>query len=134
MQVTNPGPTDDEVWSWKANMDAGKKLLAQKKAVAKGYPAQVRNSASFKKLVDAINLARKTDKKPELTITVPEYTDEQLQHDTIRRYNGFAGQDAFGFPLHEYRIKMDAAGSPVVTEHPGNTSTLEWEEVPVAAL
>ena len=53
-------------------------------------------------------------------------------HDTIRGYNGFAGKDAFGFPLHEYRIKMDAAGSPVVTEAPGNTGTVEWEEVPVA--
>lgn len=132
MQITNPAPTDDQVWSWKANLEKGTKILAEKRAVAKGYANQVRNSTGFKKLVDAFNAARKTASQPELTITVPDYTDEQLQHDTIRGYNGFAGKDAFGFPLHEYRIKLDAAGNLVVTDKGGNNGTVEWEEVPVA--
>ncbi len=131
MQVTYPKPSDDEVWSWKENLAGGKKILAEKRAEAKGYPGKVQVHPEFKKLVDAFNAARKAAKKPELTITVPEFTDEQLQNASLRGYNGNAGKDIFGMPLHEYRIKLDDKGMLVVVEA-GTNGTVVWEEVPVA--
>lgn len=133
MQITYPQPTDDEVWSWIANMNKGKQILADKKPIAKGYPQQVRNSAGFKKLVTDYTKARTDAKKSELTITLPDFTDDQLSKDALRGYNGWAGQDAFSLLLHEFRVKLDTNGNLVVTEQPGGVAgTCEWEQVPAA--
>ena len=133
MQITYPQPTDDEVWSWIANMTKGKQIFAEKKPIAKGYPQQVRNSAGFKKLVTDYNKARKDAKKSELTITLPDFTDDQLTKDALRGYNGWAGKDAYGFPLHEFRVKLDGDGNLVVTEQAGGVAgTCEWEQVPAS--
>jgi len=133
MQITYPQPTDDDVWSWIANMTKGKQILAEKKAIAKGYPQQVRNSLGFKKLVTDYNTARKAANKNELTISLPDYTDDQLTKDALRGYNGWAGQDAFNLLLHEFRVKLDSNGNLVVTEQPGGAAgTCEWEQVPAS--
>ena len=59
-----------------------------------------------------------------LVIELPDYTDEQLQRDTIRAFNGYAGG------LHEYRVKVDANGLLVVTVNAAaNKGTAEWELV-----
>ena len=45
LQITNPAPTPDDHWDWRANVNHGLQILAQKRGTARGYPAQVRNSA-----------------------------------------------------------------------------------------
>jgi hypothetical protein len=133
MQLTRPAPTDDEVWDWVANMKSGETLLKEKRAVAKAYPAKVRQSKKFQDLVAAYNKARQDSKKPTLTIALPEFSADELEKDTIRGFNGFAGNDAFGFPLHEFRVPVDANGLLLVTENAdGKTAAVAWERVPAA--
>jgi hypothetical protein len=136
-QITNPSPTDDQVWSWKENLKAGWQFYLDKQGVARHYPAVIRNGADFKGLVKAYNDNRLAQnnapgapggaKPPELkalTIDLPDYTDDQLQRDTIRGYNGYAGG------WHEYRVKTDKEGFLVVTvSADGTKGTAEWEQI-----
>jgi hypothetical protein len=46
-QITNPRPTDDQVWSWKENLKRGLQLYKEKENVAKSYPRRVRERATF---------------------------------------------------------------------------------------
>ena len=57
-QITDPAPSADQIWNWKANVDAGWALYQQKRGYAAAYPRQTRNSAAFKALVAAYNEAR----------------------------------------------------------------------------
>jgi len=145
-QVTDPAPTDDQVWSWKENVKAGWQLYQQKEKAARGYPAHVRNSVEFQTLVTAYNnqrlakstaaastagggQARTSNEAPPkpLLIELPDYTPDQLQRDTIRGYNGYAGG------LHEYRVKVDENGLLGVTEDAtGTKGTAEWEVITAA--
>ena len=52
--MTQPRPTDDQVWSWKENLAAGLSLYRQKEAIARAYPRTVRNSAAFKAQVKGL--------------------------------------------------------------------------------
>jgi hypothetical protein len=139
-QLTSPAPTDDQVWSWKENLKAGVALWNSKESNAKAYPEQVRKSTEFQVLVKAYNAQRaaaaaaaaKTAGKPApvtppIAVTLPDYTDEQLRLDTLRGFNGYAGQ------LHEYRVKVDANGVLVVTlAASGSQGAAEWERVSAA--
>lgn len=141
-QITRPRPTDDEVWNWRSNVAAGLRVFNQKIAAARGYPAQVRRSAGFRRLVDEFNLDRAARHLPALTITLPDFTSgdfdtdlRQLELDAIRGYNGFAGNDGFVSPhqLHEFRVAV--AGGRLRVEHideRARTGRAVWERVPVA--
>jgi hypothetical protein len=136
-QITDPPPSDDQVWSWKENLKAGWQFYQGKRLVASHYPKNVRASAEFKALVKAYNDSRLASNKaisapggpklPELkalTINLPDYTDEQLQRDTIRGYNGYAGG------WHEYRVKTDKDGLLIVAVNAdGTIGTAEWEQI-----
>jgi hypothetical protein len=134
MQITFPAPTDDDVWSWLANMKKGEQIFADVKAEARAYPHLVSNALGFTTRVANYNKARRAaGKKDTLRIVLPAFTDDQLTKDALRGYNGWAGHDQFGHKLHEFRVKLDAAGNLVVTEQPGGvTGTCEWEQVPVS--
>ncbi len=133
MQITNPKPTDDDVWDWTANLKRGQNILKEKEAVALRYPARVRNSRAFQALVTRFNQARQQAGKPSLTITLPEFAADQLRLDMIRGYNGFAGTDAFGNVLHEFRVPLDAAGNLIAAEQSdGQTAVIAWQQVPAA--
>ena len=138
-QLTNPPPTDDQVWSWKANLSGGISLWNSNETLARGYPAQVRGGAAYQALVKAYNDQRAATAKaaatpgspplvtPPIAVNLPDYTADQLQRDTLRRFNGWAGG------LHEYRPKVDANGLLVVTIAPGAAvGTAEWEEISAA--
>jgi hypothetical protein len=139
-QLTSPAPTDDQVWSWKENLKAGVALWNSKESHARGYPDQVRKSSDFQVLVKAYNdqraataaAAAKKAGKPApntqpITVTLPDYTAEQLRLDTLRGFNGYAGQ------LHEYRVKVDSNGLLVVTLNAaGSQGAAEWERVSAA--
>ena len=127
-QITNPAPTPDDHWDWRANLNHGLQILAQKRAVARAYPARVRNSAAFQALVQRFNVGR----TPPAVIVLPDFTPQQLELDTTRGYNGFAGADAFGNVLHEFRVPLDAAGNLQVTVGPDNRGVIAWQQVPGA--
>jgi hypothetical protein len=136
-QLTSPAPTDDQVWSWKENLNAGVRLWNTKESNAKAYPEQVRNGSDFKALVKAYNdqraataadAAKKAGKPapvtPPIAVTLPDYTAEQVRLDTLRGFNGYAGQ------LHEYRVKVDGNRLLVVTLNAAGTQgAAEWERV-----
>jgi hypothetical protein len=66
-------------------------------------------------------------------VTVPEFDAQQLEDDTIRGFNGWAGDEGFVRPkrLHEFRLQRDAAsGDLVVNGDPakGCVSAI-WERV-----
>jgi hypothetical protein len=139
-QLTSPAPTDDQVWSWKANIAGGVTLWNQKEAVARAYPGNVQKGSTFADQVKAYNAQRaataaaaaKAANQPAptvtpITVTVPLYTADQLERDTLRGFNGYAGG------LHEYRLKVDANGILVVTLNPtGTAGTAEWEAISAA--
>ena len=134
-QLTNPAPTADQIWSWKENLKGGIALWNDKEGIAKSYPGQVRSGSHFLGLVKAYNAqlaaaalaAAKAAKKPTpaftpVAVTLPDFTDEQLQRDTLRGFNGWATG------LHEYRVKVDANGMLVVAQ-----GAAQWEAVTAAA-
>jgi len=141
IQITVPRPTDNQVWNWRENVAKGIEIFNQKIAGARGYPAQVRNSHGFAQLVQHFNAERHKHKLPAIPVDLPEFTTgdfdanlQQLELDTIRGYNGWGGRDHFGFPLHEFRVALDANGHLRVNLDPSGTkATAIWEQVPAAA-
>jgi hypothetical protein len=128
LQITNPRPTDDDHWDWQANINHGIQIMNGKRNIARGYPAQVRNSAAFRLLQQQFIAGR----NPPPVIVLPDFTADQLELDAIRGYNGYGGRDAFGNHLHEFRVPVDAAGNLRVTVGANNRGTIEWERVPAA--
>ncbi|MFP3518663.1 hypothetical protein SB766_21005 [Pseudomonas sp. SIMBA_077] len=61
-QMTNPAPTYEQVWNWKANIAAGSSIYKEKVQAAKKYLGQAQRT----------------------------YTDDQLRHETFSRWNGGA--------------------------------------------
>jgi hypothetical protein len=140
-QLTRPTPTDDQVWNWKENVNAGIKLYKQKRGVARRYPSLVAKSSKFLALVNKYNNWRKASDAPiaagltaaPVTVTVPEFSADQLEDDTIRGFNGWAGRDAFGNVLHEFRIQVDDNRNLVVSgDSASGVVAACWERVPVA--
>jgi hypothetical protein len=123
-QITSPTPTDDQIWDWQENLKARLTLYRSKETIARGYPAKVRNSAGFRNLLKVYNDRRVTQGVQPVPIDLPEFTPEQLERDTLRGFNGYAGQ------LHEYRLKLDTDGALLVTVNPTNTKGMAgWERV-----
>lgn len=125
-QITRPEPTADQVWNWKDNVRAGWVLYLEKERIARAYPVAVRGGSTFRAQVAAWNTQPSRRGLPAVTITLPDYTADQLELDTIRGFNGFAGG------LHEFRVRLDARGLLVVTlDAAGRNGVAEWERVPV---
>jgi hypothetical protein len=140
MQLTSPQPTPDQIWDWTANIRAGVLVFNQKVTAARNYPGQVRGSAGFQNLVQAFNQNRVAHGLPAVQVTLPAFTSgdfnnnlQQLELDAIRGFNGWGGHDAFGFPLHEFRVAVDSTGLLRVNiDATGTHGTAIWERVPVA--
>jgi hypothetical protein len=141
MQITNPRPSDDEVWSWQANVQRGVQIFNGKRGIATRYPAQVRQSHRFQQLVVSFNADRAAHQLPPLQVTLPDFTSTgfgvapanlgQVELDMIRGFNGWAGRDAFGFVLHEFRVQLDAQGRLIVDVIPNTArGNALWEQVP----
>ncbi len=159
-QLTTPPPADDEVWNWRENVKAGIHLYNQKKSAARAYPKQVAKSKHFLELVKSYNdnlnkapaaaagaaLAGGPPKPaqpapapvPPVSVIVPEFTAEQLEDDTIRAFNGWAGNDGFiakpFTQLHEFRIQQDPVTKDLVVDGDPKTGKVyaKWARVPVA--
>ncbi|HKX32490.1 MAG TPA: hypothetical protein VJ302_32690 [Blastocatellia bacterium] len=129
-QITNPAPTDDEHWNWKANCERGQAIFLEKRGVASRYPARVRKRQGFIDLVDRYNLTS-PDLPPLTVASLPDFDPEQLELDTIRGYNGWAGRDPFGMELHEFSVPLDAAGNLVVNVDPiTGVGSIDWRRIP----
>ena len=90
-QITRPRPSDDEVWDWKANVEAGKRFWTTKEDGAKEFVKSQQSGHHFKDLVKAFNHRREKKGEKAITIALLDYTDDQLEKDTLRGYNGYAG-------------------------------------------
>lgn len=127
-QLTDPAPSASQTWHWKENVQGGWALYRHKETIARNYPTTVRNGPTFRALVVAWNSQPSRKGKPTINVTIPEYTADQLELDTIRGFNGFAGG------LHEFRVRVGSQGLLVVTLNAaGTTGAAEWERVPVSA-
>ena len=112
MQITYPAPSEDEIWDWKKNADAGSRVLQNAYGVARSWPSTVSGSGGFTRAVDAVNAAREKAELPKLSrVTVPDFSSGNLlcnlqerELDAIRLYNGAGGTDHLGLPLHEYQL------------------------------
>jgi hypothetical protein len=140
-QITNPAPTPNQIWDWKANVDAGVQKFKQALGAADHYAANVQSTQRFKDAIDAFNHDRLTRGLPAVQIIVPSFDATQLRRDAIRGFNGFGGSDYFsppnkdgGRPLHEYRIKRyPGTTRPVITvDEVHKVGRVVWEEVPVS--
>ena len=90
-QITDPRPTDDEVWDWEANVEAGKRFWDAKEANSRAFATAQQTGHHFRDLVNAFNHRRAQQHAQAITITLPDFTDDQLEKDTLRGYNGYAG-------------------------------------------
>jgi hypothetical protein len=134
-QITNPAPTPDDHWNWLANVRRGILIFNEKQRVARNYPAQIRRNPEFVNLVNQYNLANppQPNSLPLTVAALPDFNQNQLELDTIRGFNGWAGFDSFGLRLHEFRVPVDADGNLVVTTDPRTgVRTIVWERVPAA--
>jgi hypothetical protein len=133
-QITVPQPTDDQVWDWKANADKGRSLFNEKVAVGRNFAVRMRNSEDLGAAIVSLNQSRTNQGLQPLTVSIPDFTEEQVRLDAIRGFNGWAGTDHFGFELHEYRIAIDTQGFPLFTITNAATGAAQaiWERVPVA--
>jgi hypothetical protein len=131
LQVTIPPPTQDEIWNWRANVAAARRLWTQKLAVAQRFPQACSSCGAFQQLVAALNQTRAASGLGPLSISVVTFTDEQLKLDAIRGYNGYAGTDTLGLHLHEFRISVQS-GVLVINEIDDGTATAVWEQVPAS--
>lgn len=141
-QITHPRPSDDEVWNWKANVSAAISQWESKRKndaerLLRSYP----KSKTFRALVDAYNKARTapltaaaktllekagkplpTPLKP-LTINLPPITEEMIDNETLRLYNGAP-------VVQEYVAETDTNGMLVVDVAQDNLhGTARWHEV-----
>ena len=78
MQIFNPAPTAAQAWNWRENLNAGITLLAQKRSLALTLPRT--------------ELKRLNSDRAKLNLpfcrTLPLLSEEQVQRETLRRYNG----------------------------------------------
>jgi len=147
MQLTVPPPTPDQIWNWRENVAGGILKFNSSLGVARRYRAVVLASKEFAADVDRFNQARRTAGMPELALTLPEFTPDQLDDDAIRGYNGFAGTGRYSictnrkdrngniiflFPLHEFRVAMNGNDLRAINiNNTARTGELVWEHVPV---
>ena len=134
-QLTHPRPTEDQIWNWKENARASAaQFQALRDGDAKRLLRKYSGGAAFVKLVQQYNAARivPAAAKPgvpaaaplkALTITLPEPTDEMLENETIRLYNGAPA-------VGEYIAETDKAGLLVVdVDKDGARGVARWHQV-----
>jgi len=139
MQITNPAPADDEIWSWKRNADAGSDVLQRAYANARNWPGAVSRSPEFAAAVEAFNASREVAGQPKLkSVSVPDFSSGNLrcnllerERDAVRLYNGAGGSDDMGLPLHEYKLARDPVVNllDLAVDEQTGTGTAKWVRV-----
>lgn len=150
-QITHPRPTDDEVWDWKANIKAAKAQWDSKRNNdAEEHLKNYSTGKEFRALVQAYNAKRAAssagghEKSPPkagtspstplkaLTITLPSITDEMIENETLRLYNGEPSSKGSP-PLREYKAEVDENGFLLVdVAQDGANGKARWQRVSAA--
>lgn len=80
MQLDNPRSTDEQVWNWRANKQAGTAVYSQKRRIALAHPRKVREQT----------LLPKTHKnyRPAGYRSATDFSSEELLKDAFQLYNG----------------------------------------------
>ena len=139
MQITNPAPTIDEHWDWKANVDRGIQVFNSKAPYPVNYPGQLQGGVTFGMAVMLLNQDRQArGLQPLSQVVVPAFTSgdfntnlQQRQLDQVRAYNGYGGR-LLGWPLHEYRPQMASGFLDLQVDPATLVGTVVWEQVPAA--
>ena len=148
-QITN-SPCDpfrscrDVMFSWQANADAGIRAFREKVGIAVGYPGRVRRNQQYQDFVEnTINPQREAaGRRPLSGAPAPGWTTDgviganppnQLLEDSVRGYNGFAGTNQFGLPLHEFTPDTVFLLNATDQDLRGiNNDSRVWRRVPAA--
>jgi hypothetical protein len=142
MQLTNPPPSDDQVWNWRLNVAGGAALFHKEVAPSSEYPEQLRASMGLRAMAGQYNALRAKNHLKPLQLFLPEFTWGdfgehlgQVDLNAIRCYNGLAGSDGFGNPLQEFRVATDVVNGQrilrvVNIDEKKLTGQLVWERVP----
>jgi hypothetical protein len=142
MQITNPAPTQADIWSWRTNVVSGVGIFNNKLSGARSYRTNILSLPAFRRMVNELNARRIGENLPPLTVAIPYLTSgnlndnpEQLELDAVRGFNGWAGQDRFRLNLHEYRLKMDSSTGELAlsVDNSNSIGTAIWEKVPRSA-
>ena len=135
-------PDGDEVWNWRRNVESGIRSFDQVVLEARQYPNDVRRSPEFETLVRQFNDIRFGEGLRDIRVELPDFDEgdftedfRELELDAIRGYNGWCGDDRFGFELHEFQVAVDdRLGQPVLRVTEIDESALQgkatWERVP----
>ncbi|HEX3358065.1 MAG TPA: hypothetical protein VHS31_13925 [Tepidisphaeraceae bacterium] len=108
MQIT-PATTPVLLWNWKANLNAG---IAKIKQVAGiGIRRWKSELNLLTESVATLNAARTVKKLKPVTLNIPQPTVDEQVKQSIRAFNGASGEDAFGQPLLEYELQINAEAS-----------------------
>ncbi len=131
-QITSPAPTSAQVWNWTANVAAGRAKLESGRQAARNYRSQILQSHTWRAMVDELNKQRRAAHRSEIRIDIPPLSPDQVEDDAIRAFNGYGTErDAFGYPLHEFRLRMDAGRLHVNVDEAARTGMTEWQRTPV---
>jgi hypothetical protein len=107
-QLTNPAPSDADIWNWRQNALSLQSRFKSNRTSANGLATSIQNSTRFKNEVAALNAWRQAEGQPALNVTVPALTTEQRDWAALRRYNGL-GPEVEGQYLsriHEFEPEM----------------------------
>jgi PKD repeat protein len=139
MQITNPAPTRDEVFDWRASVDRGITIFNQKVASAGNYPGRLQRRPALMMLIDNFNAQRQLQGLPPVSVVVPPFSSGdfdtnlmELERDALRGYNGWGGPSFLGIELHEYRLKIAGGALEVVANPQTGAYEAVWEEVPTS--
>ena len=137
-QITNPAPTQDQIWNWRSNIDGGVGIFANKFDAVASYVGQngdAANSATYITLANAWRAAHQ--KPPNYPVYPAAYTVDQTVLDAVRGFNGFQGSGTagqypkLGINLHEFTVALQS-GLMVATDL-GNHAESAWAEIPPAS-
>ncbi len=135
-QITRPAPSPEQIWDWRANLAAGISIYESKRKVAMGYPVQCREySKRYAALVADFNAKRVAANQPAISVVLPDFTDDQIDDDAIRGFNGFGGTDVLGQAgsLREFQIPV--LDNRIVIEEideKKRVGILKWQRTPTS--
>lgn len=122
-QLTNPAPSDGDIWNWRTNATSLKSRFQKNRTGADGFAKAIQNSARFTAEQTALNAWRKAENQPAITLTVPALTADQRDAEALRRYNGLGP----AMPEADcYLYASDTAGNVYWRVHEFEPETAEY--------
>lgn len=103
-QLTNPAPSDGDMWNWRINTrDLQQRFMEARRSAAR-FHTRLQGSARFSNEAKAINDWRRAEGLPPIVATMPALTADQQDKEALRSYNGLGRRlqsEYLGY-LHEF--------------------------------